>query len=127
MIKKLAVLTAVTILLLAGCGKNKVDESTAEAYITKAKEAVTLLNEQNFDELRAMFDETMKDALTVEQLQQTVEALKESGEFSKFGDGSVSKRESYYVTILPAEYTKDQRVYEITFDEQQRLAALYVK
>ncbi|WP_153722838.1 DUF3887 domain-containing protein [Sporosarcina cascadiensis] len=127
MMKKMAVLVAVTVLLLAGCGKNKVDESTVEAHIKRSKEAVTLLNEENFDELRAMFDETMKDALTVEQLQQTVDVLKESGEFSSFGDASVSKRESYFVVILPAEYTKDKRVYEITFDDQQRLAALYVK
>lgn len=125
--KKMAVLVVLTVILLAGCGKNKVDDSTALAYIKQAKDAVTLLNEEKFDELRMMFDATMKDALTVEQLQQTVDALKESGEFSSFGDASVSKREGYFITILPTEYTKDKRVYEITFDDQQRLAALYVK
>lgn len=125
--KKLIILVVATAFILAACGSNKVDESTANTYIDKAEKVVTLLNEENFDELRTMFDDTMQDALTVDQLQQTNDIVKESGTFVSFEKSSVSFREGYYMVSLTTEYSEDKRVYTVTFDQQQRMAGLYVK
>ncbi|PIC71432.1 hypothetical protein CSV77_05235 [Sporosarcina sp. P16b] len=125
--KKLVILALATVFLLAACGKNKVDESAAKEYIKKSKEAITLFNEEKFDEMRTMFDATMKDALSVEQLQEVADIVKESGEFVTFEKESVTKKEQYFVATIAAKYKEDNRVYTITLDEQQRVAGFFVK
>ncbi|ARJ38086.1 hypothetical protein SporoP8_03750 [Sporosarcina ureae] len=125
--KKLIILALATVFLLAACGKNKVDESAAEEYIKKSKETITLFNEEKFDEMRSMFDATMKDALTVEQLQDVSNIVKESGEFVSFEKESVAKKEQYFVATIATKYKEDNRVYTITLDEQQRIAGFFVK
>lgn len=125
--KKLAIALAVMSMLLSACGKNGVDDSTKELLIGKAEEVVTLLNEEDFDELRTMLDEPMKEELTVEFLQETADIVKESGSFISFETGSVSMREQYFVAVLPVEYSEDRRVYTVTFNEQQQVAGFFVK
>ncbi|PID15398.1 hypothetical protein CSV63_06320 [Sporosarcina sp. P34] len=125
--KKLVILALATVFLLAACGKNKVDESAATEYIKKSKEAITLFNEEKFDEMRTMFDATMKDALSVEQLQEVADIVKESGEFVGFEKESVTKKEQYFVATIATKYKEDNRVYTITLDEQQRVAGFFVK
>ncbi|PIC66693.1 hypothetical protein CSV71_07725 [Sporosarcina sp. P21c] len=125
--KKLIILALATVFLLAACGKNKVDESAAEEYIKKSKETIMLFNEEKFDEMRSMFDATMKDALTVEQLQDVSNIVKESGEFVSFEKESVAKKEQYFVATIATKYKEDNRVYTITLDEQQRIAGFFVK
>lgn len=125
--KKLVLLALATVFLLAACGKNKVDESAAEEYIKKSKEMITLFNEEKFDEMRTMFDATMKDALSVEQLQDVFDIVKESGEFVSFEKESVAKKEQYFVATIATKYKEDNRVYTITLDEQQQVAGFFVK
>jgi len=125
--KKLVLLTMAVVLLLAACGKNTVDESEAAQYIEKSKEAITLLNEEKFDDMREMFDATMKDSLSVEQLKEVSDIVKESGEFVNFEKVSVAKKEQYFVASIAAEYKEDKRVYTITFDDQQQIAGFFVK
>lgn len=125
--KKLVLLALATVFLLAACGKNKVDESAAEEYIKKSKETITLFNEEKFDEMRTMFDATMKEALSVEQLQDVLDIVKESGEFVSFEKESVAKKEQYFVATIATKYKEDNRVYTITLDEQQRIAGFFVK
>ncbi|MDV6377468.1 DUF3887 domain-containing protein [Sporosarcina sp. GW1-11] len=125
--RRLLVLVFVTAILLVACSSNKIDDSTTKLYISKAEKVVTLLNQEKFDELRTLFDDTMKDALTVEQLKETNDIIKESGRFVSFEKSSVVLREGYFITSLTTKYSKDQRVYSITFDDQRRMAGLYVK
>ena len=125
--KKLVILALATAFLLAACGKNKVDESVAEEYIKKSKETITLFNDEKFDEMRTLFDATMKDSLSVEQLQEVSDIVKESGEFLSFEKESVAKKEQYFVATIAAKYKEDNRVYTITLDEQQQVAGFFVK
>ncbi|ARF16455.1 DUF3887 domain-containing protein [Sporosarcina ureae] len=125
--KKIVMLALVTIFLLAACGNNKVDDSAAKEYMEKSKETITLFNEEKFDEMRTMFDPTMKDALSVEQLQEVSDIVKESGEFVSFEKESVAKKEQYFVATIVAKYKEDNRVYTITLDEKQRVAGFFVK
>ncbi|ARD47275.1 DUF3887 domain-containing protein [Sporosarcina sp. P33] len=125
--KKFAALILSAIFLLAACGAAKVDESAAEEYIEKSKEVITLLNEEKFEEMRTMFDATMKDALSVGQLQEVADIVKESGEFVSFEKESVAKKEQYFVATIAAQYSEDNRVYTITFDDKQQVAGFFVK
>lgn len=125
--KKIVLLAVATVFLLAACGKNKVEESAAEEYIAVSKEAIALFNAEKFDEMRTMFDATMKDALPVEQLQEVLDIVKESGEFAEFERESVAKKEQYFVATIAAQYQEAKRVYTITLNDQKEIAGFYVK
>ncbi|WP_162805741.1 DUF3887 domain-containing protein [Sporosarcina sp. PTS2304] len=125
--KKIVLFAVVSAFLLSACGSNKIDDTTAKLYSDKAERIVSLLHEENFDEMRTMFDEAMKEAMPVEQLQVIADIVKESGEFVRFENSSSSLREGYYIINLVTAYSKYRRVYTLTFDDQQRMAAFHVK
>ncbi len=125
--KKIVLLAMISVFLLAACGKNKVDETAADEYIQISKEVITLFNAEKFDDMRMMFDATMKDALPVEQLQEVSDIVKESGEFSSFERESVAKKEQYFVATIATQYQEANRVYTITLNEQKEVAGFYVK
>lgn len=120
------VLTA-AVLLLAACGGKKVDDETANLYSGKAEEVVSLLNEGNTEGVQAMLDANMKEALTAEQLDEVVGIVDGSGEFEKVDKSSVEEQDGNFVTVLAVKYSKETRVYTITFNEQQEVAGLYIK
>lgn len=127
--KRVLVLVFVTMLLfmLAACGGNKVDDSTADDYITQAEEVVELLNEENYEEVHAMFDEEMKAGLPVEDMGELGTILEESGTFEEVDKASVEEEDGYYVTVLVTKYSDENRVFTITFNDEEEVAGLFIK
>jgi len=118
--------SAVLVLLLAACGSN-VDEQTEKKVTKQAKEVVTLLNEEKYEELIKKSDSKMKKELTLESFREVISNLKESGTFEKFEKSSVEEKENIYVTVLVAKYSKDKRVFTISFNKQDEVAGLFYK
>jgi len=111
---------------LAACG-NKVDEATAEKYTGKAEEVILLLSEGKYEEVHAMFNEEMEDALPVGEMDALTPLIEEAGKFEKINKASVEEKDGYYVTVTVAKYSKKNRIFTITFDENDNIAGLYVK
>ena len=112
--------------VLVGC--TSVDQETAEIYAAKAEDVILLLNEQNFEELYQNFDEKMSTDLTVQEMETHVApVIEESGEFQSFDQFSVENKQGYYVVVVGTKYSDVNRVYTITFDQQEKIAGLYVK
>ena len=76
-------LSVVVMLALVACGGNKVDDATAEKYVAKAEEVVSLINEAKYKEVHAMFDETMKEKLPEDQMEELTPIIEQSGTFEK--------------------------------------------
>lgn len=112
-------------LFLVACGGSS-DELSGK-YVPMAEEVVTLLNEGAYDELHAKFGETMKSALPVEQMAQLGAVIEQSGEFEEFDKSSVEEQDGYYVVVLTAKYSEQDRVYTISFNDKDEVAGLYVK
>lgn len=113
--------------VLAACG-DKVDDDTSDKFITKAEEVVSLLNEESYQEVHAMFDETMEEGLPVDDMREMFPPIFErSGDFEAFKKSSVEEKDDHYTVVLAANYSKENRVFTITLNEQEEVAGLFVK
>lgn len=116
------------LVVLVGCVAGNVDEETAQTYTSKAEEAILLLNDEKFEELYENFDEQMSTVLTVEEMNANVApVIEESGEFQSFDQSSVEMKEGYYIVTITGNYSNVNRVYTITFDQEEKIAGLYVQ
>lgn len=113
-------------LLLAGCG-NKVDDAVAQTYISKAEKIVQHINNSEFEQITEQFDETMKANLTAEQLSEITPILTASGEFKSIKKQSVEEKDGYKVVVLVAEYSKENRIFTITYNDSEQIAGFFVQ
>lgn len=124
--KVLALISICCMLVLVGCG-NKVETETAEKYYNHAESIVNYLNEKKYDEIIESFDENMKAQLTAEQLAQIEPIIEDSGEFEKISKKSIEEKDGIMITILVADYSKDKRIFTISYDKNEKISGLYVK
>lgn len=125
---RIALLGIIMLMVLAACGGGNVDEATAEKYSSKAEEVITLLNNGHYDELYEMFDATMKTALPLENMAEVfTPVIEESGDFEKMNKSTVNEDDGLFITISSAKYSNKNRVYTITFNQDDEVAGLYVK
>lgn len=123
----ITVLSVVALFALAACGGNKVDDATTEKFSTKAEEVVLLLNDGNYQDVYAMFDVEMEAALPVEDMEEFTPVIEQSGDFEQIDKASVEEQDGYYVVVLVANYSEEDRVFTISFNENEEVAGLYIK
>lgn len=114
------------LVLLAGCG-SKVDDSTAQAYISKAEEVVQMLNNGEYESITEQFDDTMKASLSAEQLAGLEPLLTASGEFKAIEKQSVEEKDGMKIVVLIANYSEEKRIFTITYDANDKIAGLFIK
>lgn len=114
------------IFMLVACG-GKVDDATSEQYISQSEEIVDLLNNADYEEVHAKFDDNMKTLLPVEDMNEFTPIIQDSGSFKEIDKASVEEDDGYYVTVLVAKYSEDNRVFTITFDEDDKIAGLFIQ
>ena len=122
----LMIFTVVAMFALAACG-NKVDEDISEKYITNAEDIVSLLNDANYEEVHAMFDEDMKVGLPAEAMVELTPVIEQSGDFEKVNKSSVEEKDGYYMVVLAVNYSEENRVFTISFNDQDEVAGLWIK
>lgn len=122
----LMILGAIVVLTISACS-GKVDDSTSEKYINKAEEVISLLNEGNYKEIRKMFDEEMESKLSEEQMEELTPIIEQSGTFDKIDKASIEEKDGFYVTVLVAKYSKEKRVFTISFNKKEEIAGLFIK
>ena len=122
-----AMLGTILIFMLAACGGNKVEDSTAEIYITKAEGIIDLLNEGNYEAVHAMFGDGMKTGLPVEDMGELTPIIEESGSFEEIDKDSVEEDDGLYITVLVAKYSDKKRVFTITFNDKEEVTGLFIK
>lgn len=125
--KILTIIAVGFITLLVGCGGNKVDDPTSEKYIAQAKKIINLLNEEDYEGVHVMFDSEMEAGLSVENMQDFTPIIQDSGDFKEINKESIEERDGYYVTVLVAKYSNDNRIYTITFNNNDEIAGLYIQ
>jgi len=124
-------LTVVSIGILNGCAV-KLPESFDEAEVQAAAEnVVDLISKSDGQGLTAVMNDQMKAALT-EDIQAQIFALVEgSGSFEEIGElklgGSSQNGIDYAVAVVKAKYENREIIYTISFDQDMKLAGLYLK
>src|SRR5690625_4177861 len=122
----LVMFSVVAMFVLAACG-NKVDEDVSEKYIKKAEEIVVLLNDANYQEVHAMFNEEMAVGLPVVAMEELTSVFEQSGDFEKINKSSIEEKDGYYVVVLAANYSGENRVFTISFNDQDEVAGLFIQ
>lgn len=111
-------------------GENgKFDEQTV---INKAEEAVELLNADDFEELKAMSTDKMKESMNQETLDAARQQLgSDWGDFQSFGSvysAETNQFGSWYAIVqLVAVYENRSITYTISFNEDMELSGFYMK
>lgn len=120
------ILSTFVILVLVSCG-NSVDDTTSDKYITTAEEIVLLLNDANYEDVHAMFDEQMKLGLPEEAMVELTPIIEQSGDFEEINKSSVEEKDGYYIVVLVANYSEENRVFTISFNDQDEVAGLFIQ
>ena len=123
----LTLVGALLLVVLVGCGESKVDDTTAQEYLTISEEIITLLNEFKYDEVHAMFDDKMKEGLPVTAMEELTPVIEASGEFKEIDKTSVEQKDGNYISVLVAKYSNDNRIFTISYNEQKEVIGLFIK
>jgi predicted small lipoprotein YifL len=116
---------------LSGCGV-KLPEGFDEAEVKAAAEnVIELLNQRDAESLIALMTEEMKAVLTDDTQAQIFALLDDSGAFQEIADlkmgGSTQDGITYAAVAAKAKYENREITYTISFDEEMKLAGLYLK
>jgi len=126
--KKLVVFISIAfIVMLAACGGEKVDDETATKYISKAEEIIHLLNDEDYGAVVDEFADDFKDDSTEGQLREIQPLIEDSGEFKEVKKSSVEKSDGFFVTVIAGKYSEDDRIFTISFNDDDEVVGLFVK
>lgn len=124
-------LAALSLGALGGCAA-KLPEGFDEVEVqTAAEKVIELLNQRDAEGLTALMTEEMKAVLTADIQAQIFTLLDESGAFQEIVDlkmgGSTQNGITYAAVAAKAKYANREITYTISFDQDMKLAGLYLK
>lgn len=126
-----ALLSMLCLAILGGCAA-KLPEGFDEAEVQAAAEnVIDLLNKRDAEGLTALMTEEMKVVLTEDIQAQIFELIDLSGAFQEISDlkmgGSTQNGITYAAVAAKAKYQNREITYTISFDQDMKLAGLYLK
>ena len=127
----IVLLAVLSLAVLGGCAA-KLPEGFDEAEVQAAAEnVIDLLNQRNAEGLTGLMTEEMKAVLTEDIQAQIFALLDDSGTFQEIVDlkmgGSTQNGITYVAVAAKAKYEEGEITYTISFDEDMKLAGLYLK
>jgi hypothetical protein len=127
-------LAIMSVLSLTGCSGNQLSSDFNEEDVKKAAENVILLiNNEDSESLREIFNTPLNEALTDDVLKQVYDAIRAGGQFEKIesmstlGTTDKTSNEEYAVVVAAAKYELKTFTYTLSFDKEMKLAGLYYK
>ena len=122
-------LVVLFVLLFAfGCGSDGGDGETSsdQALISDGRQVVRDIVAGKFSELSERFDESLKSALSADQLEKGWKDFVElKGAFRSQGEAAVS-REGATVVDIELEMAKEPGLFRVAFAENGKIAGIYV-
>lgn len=127
----IVLLTVLSLALLGGCAA-KLPEGYEEAEVQAAAEnVIDLLNNQDAEGFSALMNETMKALLTEEVQAQIFEYVAQAGTFQEISDlkmaGATENGVTFAAVVAKVKYANSTINYTISFDQDMKLAGLYLK
>ncbi len=128
---RVVLLTVLGLALLGSCAA-KLPEGFDEAEVQAAAEnVIDLLNKRDAEGLSALMTEEMKAVLTEDIQAQIFDLIEQSGAFQEISDlkmsGSTQNGITYAAVAAKAKYENRDITYTISFDQDMKLAGLYLK
>lgn len=123
--KALLVVISSLCILLAACSSN-VESDVATDYEKEAHTIIELLHASDFEAVYQRFDTEMQKALPIAKLEELTPVIQEAGEFVSFKKTAVDEKDGLYVVTTVAEYSKEKRVFTLTFDQEKQVKGLFI-
>ncbi|GGG29579.1 hypothetical protein GCM10007425_25270 [Lysinibacillus alkalisoli] len=123
--KALLVVISSLCILLAACSSN-VESDVATDYEKEAHTIIELLYASDFEAVYQRFDTEMQKALPIAKLEELTPVIQEAGEFVSFKKTAVDEKDGLYVVTTVAEYSKEKRVFTLTFDQEKQVKGLFI-
>ncbi len=128
-------LLIISLFMLVGCSSNNVPEGFEEETLNqKAESIVTLLNNNQLDEVYAMFRSDIQTMVSVEELDKIIsEKLAVIGDFKEISQIAItdtkdpSTSEFYAVVIIVSEHEDGKSTYTISFTKSLEIVGFYIK
>ncbi|MCQ6276889.1 DUF3887 domain-containing protein [Bacillus sp. V3B] len=121
-------------LFIVGCNQDEkepelvVEDHESGENVTLAEEFIVMLNEGQFEEATGYFDETMTAELRPAALEEIWNTTQEQvGKFIDQEYGSIQETEGYQVVFIKGLFEKQDVVFTVTFDENQKIAGFFIQ
>lgn len=127
----LVTLAVLSLGALSGCAA-KLPEGFDEAEVKAAAEnVIDLLNQRDSEGLNALMSDEMKALLTEDVQAQIFALVEDSGAFQEISDlqmtGATENGVTFAAVVAKAKYANREITYTISFDQDMKLAGLYLK
>lgn len=127
-------LLLICLFTLSACGRSKLSSEFDQVEVEElATNIVNMVNKEDAEGIKELYNEEMKQAMTDEVLNQVFDIVKEFGEYEKItkidvtGIKDKASDQPFAVAVINAKYTDKKAIYTITFDTDMKLAGLYIK
>lgn len=116
------------LMLITGCGASKLsDKYDDEKLTTSAEEIIINLNNEKYDDIIAIMDETLKNQLSKEKLEEAWSNFKKLGEYESISKIIFREKDGYAVVVAIAEYEEGKIQFTLSYNEDMELAGIYLK
>lgn len=124
------ILSAMIVLCLAACGSSF--DFDKEAAVSKAEQAVTVINTRDYDDIAALFREDLRSQVSAESIESSWDTqLEEAGAFTEYKSetavGKVEDETQYIVVVLVCKYENSTLTYTISLDTDLEIVGMYMK
>lgn len=128
-------LLIISLFMLVGCSSNNIPEGFDEETLNqKAESIVTLLNNNQLDEVYSMFRSDIQTMVSVEELDKIItDKLEVIGDFKEISQIAItdtkdpSTSELYAVVIIVSEHVDGKSTYTISFNKSLEIVGFYIK
>ncbi len=125
----------VSILLLTACSSNKIPDGFNENDLNqKAEEIINLLNENNVDEVYAMFRTDVQAMIKLEDLEVIIQdKFNQVGTFKEISQVAITDTkdpntsEVYAVVIVSSDHEKGRTTYTLSFNKELEIVGFFIK
>ena len=74
-----------------------------------------------------MFDEEMEKELPVDDMEELSPVINQSGEFEEIDKSSVEEKDGFFIVVLVAKYSEENRTFTVTFNDKDEVAGLFIQ
>lgn len=120
-------------LFLSACGSGEKHEdeyqesSEAHANIVFAEEFIMFMSEGRFKQATEYYDQTMKEELPAEELEKVWNSLEgEYGDFVSQEYDRTEIKDEYEILFINGEFENGNVVFQITIDQDEKIAGFYI-
>ncbi|MDY3208127.1 DUF3887 domain-containing protein [Clostridium baratii] len=116
-------------IIMVGCGTQKLSSNYSEEKLkAAAEETINNLNNNKYDEIVNGSRASLKAQLPKDKIKEAWEPLQEHlGKYKEISKISVQEKDGLAVVVAIAQYEEGKVQFTLSYDEDMKLAAIYMK